>query len=404
MRIRGCLLAAIVAVLAMPAAASAADVTLGTTTQPTSSTGKPCPTSPGQVLIESSGGLISGPLSVPSSVGPLAVTQWQVDASGATAGAQLELVVLRVNVAAETITVVGTDTETLNPAGLPPDGVQTFNLSKSIPVDADDLIGAYAPGSTSPGIDCYWSGGSTADVTGFVAPTSPTAGSQLTPEAGGVSSSNSILNLSATLAPVSYDAGVSLSSGPSNAVVGQPAVLTAVLANHGPQTGPMTFTDPVPGNLTVEYASVGDGTCGVNAVNIVTCYTADAAPGASTAVVIVVTPTTAQTYKDSGTVSLTGGGTDPNPANNSATTTLKVSKAGAPTKCAVPKLGGVSESVAKKLLPLLGCKVGKVKKATSKKVPKGDVISTSPGAGSYAVGKSIAMTESSGKPKKKKKK
>ena len=59
---------------------------------------------------------------------------------------------------------------------------------------------------------------------------------------------------------------------------------------------------------------------------------------------------------------------------------------------------------ARALLPLLGCKVGKVKTATSKSVAKGDVISTSPGAGSYAAGRSIGITVSSGKPKSKKKK
>jgi hypothetical protein len=47
-----------------------------------------------------------------------------------------------------------------------------------------------------------------------------------------------------------------------------------------------------------------------------------------------------------------------------------------PTKCVVPKLGGASLSLAKDVLLLLGCKVGKVKKATS-----------------------IGVTVSSGKPK-----
>ena len=42
-------------------------------------------------------------------------------------------------------------------------------------------------------------------------------------------------------------------------------------------------------------------------------------------------------------------------------------------------------------------------KSSSSKVAKGDVIKTTPGNGSYAVGKSIAIVESSGpKPKKKK--
>jgi hypothetical protein len=135
-------------------------------------------------------------------------------------------------------------------------------------------------------------------------------------------------------------------------------------------------------------------------VNIVTCSLPNVAIGKSEKIAIVVTPTSAQSYSDSGAVSLTGGGNDPNAANNSATTALTVSKAGAPTKCSVPKLRGAALALAKRVLPMLGCDVGKVKKATSKSVPKGDVIATSPHAGSYPAGQKVAITVSSGKPKK----
>jgi beta-lactam-binding protein with PASTA domain len=57
------------------------------------------------------------------------------------------------------------------------------------------------------------------------------------------------------------------------------------------------------------------------------------------------------------------------------------------------------------VLPLVNCKVGKVKKAKSKSVPKGDVISTNPGGGKkLAAGTKVAIKASSGKPKKKAKK
>jgi uncharacterized repeat protein (TIGR01451 family) len=400
MRIRGSLLAAVGVALAVPAAASA-NVTLGTTTQPNPSTANSCPTSPNQILIESDGGSQAGPLTVPSS-GPFVLTQWQVNASNAVPGAQLTLVVLRADFAAEEFTVVGTDTETLNPA----DGVETFNLSSPISVEADDLIASYSPGSTAPGISCYWSGGSTEDVEGVSVTGAPTTGEQFSPGAG-LSSPDSTLNLSATLgaAQVSYDAGASLTAGPSNALVGQPAVLTATVTNHGPQSGAITFTDHVPSGMTIRAVGSGSGTCTTAAaVNLVTCTTNTLASGASSEVLIVVTPTIAETYKDTGSVSLADGGTDPNSANNTATASLTVSKPAAPPKCVVPKLGGASESLAKRLLPLLDCKVGKVKQKTSKSVAKGHVISTSPGAGSYAFGKSVGLTVSSGKPKPKKKK
>jgi serine/threonine-protein kinase len=204
---------------------------------------------------------------------------------------------------------------------------------------------------------------------------------------------------------VNYDAALTLTAGPASATTGQPAVITGTVTNDGPLSGPITFTDPVPSGLTVNAVGIGSGTCSTNtAVDIVTCTTDGLAAHQSTPVVIAVTPTAAGTYKDSATVSLSGAGADPNLANNSASATLTVTKAGTPTQCVVPKLKGAPLALGKKVLPLLGCKVGKVKKSTSKSVAKGDVISTSPGAGSYAASKSIGITVSSGKPKPKPKK
>ncbi len=211
------------------------------------------------------------------------------------------------------------------------------------------------------------------------------------------------INLAATLGPVTEDAALSLSA--SSATAGLPAVLTATVRNNGPLNSPITFTDPVPSGLTVDFAGTSSGSCGTNtAVNLVTCTLAGLSAGHSATVGIVVTPKAAGSYPDAGTVADVSPVTDPNPANNNASTTLKAAAAGAPAKCVVPKLGGTPESVAKKVLPLLGCKVGKVKKATSRSVAKGDVISTNPKAGTYAVGKSVGITVSSGKPKPKPKK
>jgi uncharacterized repeat protein (TIGR01451 family) len=212
--------------------------------------------------------------------------------------------------------------------------------------------------------------------------------------------------VAATLRPGIYDAGVSLTAGPSNATVGQSAVLTASVTNNGPITSPVTFTDPVPGGLPVQFAAAESGDCSTSTVNIVTCTFPNLAVGASVKVAIVVTPSAAQSYADSATVSVANGATDPNPANNTASATLNVSGAGpsGPMKCVVPKLGGASVSLAKKVLGVLGCKVGKTKKSHSKSVAKGQLIGTSPGAGSYAVNKVIALKVSSGPPPKKHKK
>jgi uncharacterized repeat protein (TIGR01451 family) len=407
MRIRGFLLAALALALAAPAAASA-DTTLGITTQPAGSTANLCPAGPSpaanELLFEfSTAGPTTGPLNVPASSTPVALTHWSVNAAGVTASQQLTVVVMQLQeTGTPSLTVVGTDTETVTPPASPAADVETFTLADPIPVQAGEFIGQYAPGTT-PGLTCYWSGGTgeTGEVEGLLTSGPPTAGQQIIPAGAGVSSSMSDLNLSATLSPLSYDAALSLSAAPSNAMAGQPAVLTATVTNKGPQGGPITFTDPVPSGLTVDYAAASDGSCTTSSLNIVTC-TLTVASGQSAKVAMVVTPKSAQSYGDSAAVSLPDGGIDPNLGNNTATTTLNVSVPG-PTKCVVPKLGGVPLAVTKKLLPLLGCKLGTVKKAASKSVPKGDVISTSPGAGSYAVGKKIALKESSGKPKPKKK-
>jgi hypothetical protein len=406
MRIRGCLCTALVVALAVPAAAGA-DTTLGTVTQPSGSTASSCPSLfPNQLFVSGvqNSSTLTGPYAVPSSATPEILTQWQVNAAGATSGSQLELAVFRYSVVEDEFTVVGTDTETLNTAGLPVSDVETFTLNSPIPVEGGELIGLYL-GATAPGFTCYWSGGpitatQMTDDFGLSGP--PSAGDHITPE-GGTTAEGSLLNLGATVVPLSYDAALSLSSSPSHPVVGQPAILSATVTNNGPLSGPITFTDHPPTGITVQSAGIDSGTCAVSAAaNTVTCTTGSLPAGQSTNVVIVVTPTAAQSYVDSGTVSLPSG-TDPNSANNTAATTLKVSAVAVP-KCVVPKLGGASESLAKKLLPLLDCKVGKVKTARSKSIAKGDVISTSPGAGSYAAGKSIGITISSGKPKTKKKK
>jgi uncharacterized repeat protein (TIGR01451 family) len=393
-------------VLAVPAAAGA-DTTLGTVTPPSGAANTACPNSPaGQVLINVTSGGVTGPLSVPSTPGPVAVTQWQVDASSVTSGTQLTLVVLRVNVAAQQIMVVGTDGETVNTANLPANNVATFSLASPIAVQAGDIIGIYSPAASSHFI-CYWNGGTIASanqVQGLPLPGPPTTGAVLTPTGGGLNVSSSLLNLAATLSPVSFDAGLALTAGPTNAVVGQPAVLTATVTNHGPQAGVITFTDPVPNGLTIQAASIGSGACSTSSVNIVTCTTASLAAGQSTVAVIVVTPTAAQTYTDNGTVSLPSGGNDPNPANNNATTTLTVHQPGAATKCVVPKLRGASVALAKNVLTLLGCKVGKIRKAHSGSVAKGLLVGTAPGAGSYALNKVIVLEVSSGRAAKHKKK
>jgi beta-lactam-binding protein with PASTA domain len=89
---------------------------------------------------------------------------------------------------------------------------------------------------------------------------------------------------------------------------------------------------------------------------------------------------------------------------NSATASL-TANAVAVNACHVTPLAKLPLGTAKTLLKTLGCKAGKVTKSYSNSVAKGDVIKTTPGKGTYAAAKSIAISESKGrKPKKTKKK
>jgi beta-lactam-binding protein with PASTA domain len=91
---------------------------------------------------------------------------------------------------------------------------------------------------------------------------------------------------------------------------------------------------------------------------------------------------------------------DPNSANNLASAHLTVTPAPAAARsCRVVSLKGLALRTAKALLRDLSCAIGKVSKKSSKTIPKGYVISTSPGSGSRRAGTKVAIVESSGKPR-----
>jgi uncharacterized repeat protein (TIGR01451 family) len=392
-------------VLAVPSAASA-DTTFGTVMPPAGSTATACPDGAlGELLLDSDGPALDPTYTVPGGAGPQVVTHWQLNVDGAAAGAQATFAVVRINFSAASFTIVGADTETLHAGTLPSGNVEDFTIANPIAVEPGDTIGLYLPGTTNPGITCDWTGGlvpSVAGVGGF-ADSPPFAGQVLTPTGiGSFTASQADLNLGATFAPASYDAGLSLSAGPSNAIAGQPAVLTATVTNHGPYAGPITFTDPVPNGLTIVAASADNGSCTTTTpLNIVTCTFPNVLSGQSAKAAIVVKPAAAQTYTDQAAVTVAPGATDPVAANNSATTTLQVTvPVTGPTKCVVPKLGRTSVGLSKKLLGLLGCKVGKTQKLHSGSVAKGLVIKTAPGPGTYAAAKTIVLDVSSGPAKK----
>lgn len=372
-----------------------AAVTIGSTAVPAGSSAVSC--GPDRVWGQVTGDP-SIPYAVPASGGTL--TGWQTSTDGASPG-PVTLTVLRPAGAGE-YDVVGTDARVL-PTPLPASNVASFTLPAPIAVRGGDTLGIFTGASTAA--VCFRIGGATplgATLTALSELTTPAAGQRLGQQMAN-SDPGYLLNAAATL-NTDQDAAVATVASPAAVTLGNVALLASTVRNGGPAPGPITFTDTVPAGLTIESALAGAGACTTSAQQV-SC-TVGLAPGQSAPVNIVVRPTGAKAYANAASVSPAPGGTETNPADNSALATVAVTPA--PTAqappaapCVVPSLKRTPQSVAKRVLGLLGCKLGKAKRAHSGAVATGAVLKTSPAAGTYAAGRSVALTVSSG-PKKKK--
>lgn len=362
-----------------PAGAANAAVTLGSTTLGTSTSS--CFSS--DVLTEATSDP-STPYAVPAGGGE--ITQWATRMTAGNELAPLTFVVLRPS--GGSYTVIGVDSVTL-PASVPTGGVASFTLSTPIAVEGGDTLGLYTGASTAA--ICYSDGGSTPtgdSVVSLGEASPPANGQSLSVVAPGQSPGGYTIDVSATLA-VSQDAAVTTSTAPAKPTVGNLAVLASTVTNDGPGALSITFRDTVPSGLTIDFASTGSGNCTVSG-QLVTCTVTGLAAGGSAPVNVVVTPQAKGSYTNNVGVGVAVGVTDPNPANNSASATLKVGLKPTPAACVVAKLKGTPAGVAKHVLKLLGCKV-KVKRIHHPGVGKGLAIKTKPGAGTYAFGKRVTL-------------
>ena len=267
-------------------------------------------------------------------------------------------------------------------------------------MQAGDTLGLYSP---SGALHCYFHGGSTPEggsLYSLTASGTPAAG-QMLPTSGGESGGGFIANEAAFLqqsqtggggSTGGEDAGVVTAAGPTGVTAGNPAYLISGVTDYGPGTLQIEFQDLIPEGLTVRSVNAGLGNpCNIEA-HSVTCGIDNNVPGLSTAVVITVVPRVAGVYANHVSVDVTT--TDPNPANNTASSTLTVA-AGKPS-CTVPSLARTPLASAKRILSQLHCKLGKVTKAHSDKIQKGAVVKTSPKAGTYSNGTAVNLTVSSG--------
>jgi hypothetical protein len=383
-RALACLLAATAAVLMTAEAASASTFALGSIAQPSGSTANACiPTG----LFAQSSGVAPALYTLPTGG---QITQWQTNTAGATPGTPITLVALAPTAGLFKIEAV--DPETVpNPAG----SVATFTPASPLMASAGDVLGIVG----DAGATCAWVGGSTplTSVTNLIGVFNSTGLVTLSP--GEVSKSLGTgplaVNLAATLVS-SEDSAVTTTVTPGTITGGAIALLASTVTNKGPATNPLTFTDVVPGGLKIVTVLSPSATCSTLG-NSVTCTIPSLAAGQSTPIDIITTASPG-TYTNAVRLIQSSLVTDPATTNNAASAKFTVAKAGS-TRCVVTSLANVPLGTAKKLLPALGCKVGKVTKSSSSKVAKGSVIKTTPGRGSYAAGKSIAIVESSG-PKK----
>ena len=194
------------------------------------------------------------------------------------------------------------------------------------------------------------------------------------------------MNVSVNLAQ-SVDLALAASANPGAITRGDLTDLTFSITSS--PAAPSTFIDTLPTGLVPRSASAGAGSCTISGQSVSCALT-----NAPTTVDVAVQGSSPGMYADTG--HLTSSVADPNPANNSASTTLIV--VNSTPNCVLPTLRGAPLSVAKAVLPLVNCTLGKVKKASSNQVPKGDVISTAPASGvTSPPGTAVTITVSSGR-------
>lgn len=370
-----------------------ADVTLGSTAQPSGSTPSPCLTSAddpseNDIVVQLMSGT-SPTYTVPA--GGETIREWGTNTTGDTPATPLTMVVLRPS-SAGSYAVVGADSETL-PKRLFTDEDAVFTIAHPIEAESGDELALYssASGANAPPV-CFWDGGSTSAADGLDAvaePGSPAAGQTLSEDVDtGQTGPNFTLDLAVNQ---NQDADVD-TTAPAAAAAHRAAVLSSTVSNAGPTVAPITFVDHVPAGLRLDSAVAGQGTCAISG-QTATCTIDQLAAGQSVAVDVVVTPAVRGFYANH--VSVQAAALDPNAANDQASATLGVTSL-AVDGCVVPRLEHAPVAVARAVLKQLGCRV-EVTRDHSGAVHAGNVIKTRPGPGRYGFDTRIELVVSSGR-------
>lgn len=384
---------AAIAVLSAGAGVARADVTLGSTAQPSGSTPGLCFTnaddpSENDIVVQ----LMSGATpayTVPA--GGETIREWGTNTTGDAPSTPLTLVVLRPS-SGGNYTVVGADSETL-PSRLFTDQDAVFGVSHPIVAKSGDELALYssASGGNEPPV-CYWDGGSTSAADGLDAvtePGSPAAGQSLSEDIDtGQTGPSYTLDLAVNQ---NQDASVT-TTAPVAAAAQRTTVLTSTVSNGGPTVAPITFTDDVPAGLKLDSAVAGQGACAISG-QTATCTIEQLGVGQSVPVDVIVTPRARGDYVND--VAVKSAALDPDADNDQASATLGVTSL-AIEGCIVPRLRHAPSRVARAVLKHLGCRVAVIHRR-SRGVKGGNVIATRPGPGHYRFDRRVELVVSSGR-------
>ena len=244
-----CLLGTTVVLVFAVSGVAGANVTLGSTTEPTGAEADQCFAGGGgaaDILAQITDDP-SNPYTVPAGGGE--ITSWSTDTATADDVSATPLTLVAVRPGGDSqYSVVGADAETL-PTPLPPSGVATFTVEHPIIVRGGDVLGLY---SSNIGLDapvCFFDGGTVPfddSMTAIADPATPAAGqSLLTDSSVGPSGLGFMLDVAATVVQ-QQDVGVITTATPSRAAAHFPVLLSSTVTNGGPSSAPVRFTDDVP--------------------------------------------------------------------------------------------------------------------------------------------------------------
>lgn len=229
-------------------------------------------------------------------------------------------------------------TYTLSVSNAGPDAAAA-TVSDTLPAGVDLVSANASEGGNCSGqstVTCSWSNipsGASRTATLVVNPTA--TGSLVNTAAvvtgGGAgdpnpSDNSSTVTTQVNPAPIVADFSVLKTASPSPATVGQPLTYTITVSNSGPDTASASISDALPGAVQFSAASASDGgVCSGTATVI--CSWTGIPSGASRTASIVVVPTLAGPLSNTVAVGHTGGGSDPDPSDDSSTVVVNVSPA-----------------------------------------------------------------------------